>query len=286
MKQPSFPGGPPSDPQPACPAADEKPCMRYLIPLDGNPSTDLLLRSYYITAFGPACYMSEANMSQGSTFNCFYRSITKACEHAVLIGEVSKNAPYAKGYTCQPVGNGDYTLQIGSDSANKLFIYLKEAPRQTPFIDVNGTPTEINGPYRNLTEPNDLAPGYDFYKKSPDKNGNLVVQHDLILQTNRDAHDDKQIHSDLAGFVYPCDKTDPSTMCVEPDVLQEEFPYDADAAQVHHVVPRNDPRCCAWGTNSNKNAVVISRKLNRYFWYYDPPADEVKWVNKVPAYTP
>jgi hypothetical protein len=86
-----------------------------------------------------------------STFNCFYKSIKKACTDAKLIGEVSGNAAYAKTYNCQAVGNGDYWLQIGPNVANKLFIYLQAAPRQTPLVDVNGVPTAVNGPYRHLT---------------------------------------------------------------------------------------------------------------------------------------
>jgi hypothetical protein len=213
-------------------------------------------------------------MSQASTFNCFYRFINKACEDAALIGEVSGNLAYTKGYKCQEVGNGDYWLQIGPDVANKLFIYLQEAPRQTPFIDINGTPTEVNGPYRNLTEPTDLAPGERFSEP----------QRALILDVNRKNNGGK-IHSDLSGFEYPCNGPS-KPVCIEPDVLKEGLQYDPEAAEVHHVVPKKDPRCCPWGTNSNKNAVVISRNLNGFFTNNDPPVDEVLLVNKIPPYTP
>jgi hypothetical protein len=78
--------------------------------------------------------------------------------------------------------------------------------------------------------------------------------------------------------------------CIEPDVLEDpkKKPYfDPDAeAQVHHVVPMKDKRCCPWGTNSNKNAAVISRKLNGFFTNNDPPADEVKQLNDAQPYTP
>ena len=57
-------------------------------------------------------------------------------------------------------------------------------------------------------------------------------------------------------------------------------------AQVHHVVPMKDLRCCPWGTSSNKNAAVISTKLNRFFTNNNPPADEVKRLNDAEAYTP
>jgi hypothetical protein len=57
----------PTDTPTACPAPIEEPCLRYHIPLDGNPSTDVALRSKYIAAFGTPCYMSEA-----ATFDCFF----------------------------------------------------------------------------------------------------------------------------------------------------------------------------------------------------------------------
>jgi hypothetical protein len=47
-----------------------------------------------------------------------------------------------------------------------------------------------------------------------------------------------------------------------------------------------DLRCCPWGTNSYKNAAVISRKLNGFFSNNNPPADEVKRLNDATAYTP
>lgn len=141
-------------------------------------------------------------------------------------------------------------------------------------------PTAVNGPYRNLPEPQDLAPGNNFYKSVVDKNGNKIEQKELILQANRNAHPGDggggEIHSDFAGFEYPCDGPE-KPLCKEPLVLQVALQYADNAAQVHHVIRMNDQRCCAWGTNSNANAVVISGKLNRFFWYKYPSIDEVNW---------
>ena len=102
-----------------------------------------------------------------------------------------------------------------------------------------------------------------------------------------------EIHSDLAGFKWPCgvDKDCKPIICEEPLVLEdpdsEDPPFHPDSvAEVHHVVPMNDKRSCSWGTNSNKNAAVISRGLNRYFTNNNPPADEVKRLNNAKAYTP
>lgn len=169
-------------------------------------------------------------------------------------------------------------------TAHAAPINYQAAPRQTPLIEINGVPTEVSGPYRKLPEPQVLGPGIDFYKKTVDKNGNLVGQHDLIIQVNRDAHGGK-VHSDLAGFMFPCEKGKPK-LCPEPDVLGDPPGYFPATPQVHHVVPMKDKRCCPWGTNSNKNAAVISQKLNDHFTNNDPPVEEVLKLNNAEAYTP
>ncbi len=262
--------------------------MRYHIPLDGSPSTDVALRNKYIAAFGSACYMSEAN-----TFDCFYEKWQDACADAVKIAEVYGAAPYDKGYTCQPVvGTEDYTLQVGPDVANQIPINYQAAPRQTPLVEVDGVPTEVNGPYRNLTEPKTLGSGelFDCDSGMVNDQGLGLRQRDWILQVNRKKHGGK-IHSDLAGFTWPCtnEKCEP-VICEEPLVLgdpaEKPLEYPDTEAQVHHVVPRKDQRRCAWGTNSNKNAAVISRALNRFFSNNDPPADEVRRLNSAGAYSP
>ena len=279
----------PPDTPTECPAPIDDQCMRYHIPLMGNPSLDVALRNKYITAFGAACYMSEVN-----TFDCFYKKWQAACADAVKIAEVSGNAPYDKGYTCQPVaGMEDYTLQVGPDVANKLTINYQAAPRQTSLTEINGTPAAVNGPYRNLTEPNTLGPGQPFNKCDSgmvNDKGEALTQTQWILQINRRAHGG-EIHSDLAGFTWPCmnEKCEP-VMCEEPLVLgdpdKKPLEYPATEAQVHHVVPMKEKRSCPWGTNSNKNAAVISAQLNQFFTNNDPPAEEVKKLNGASAYTP
>ena len=253
-------GGPPN-PQAECPATVEVPCMRYHIPLVGNPSTDVALRSKYIAAFGAACYMSEFD-----TFDCFYLKWQAACADAVKIGEVSGNAPYDKGYTCQPVGNGDYTLQIGSDIANYITINYQAAPRQTPLVEVDGMPTEVSGPYRNLTDPAGVAPGNKFNWDSGmvDADGGALDQQKWILQVNKNANDGG-IRSDLAGFKWECDEVDGGkTTCEEPAFLDdpedpEDDPEDpVDGAAVASAVPMSAPIVSA-PTNGTAN----KRRRNR-----------------------
>lgn len=261
-------------------------CMLYRIPLIGSPSTDVALRAKYIAAFGSACYVSDS--VDNPTFGCFYKTWQNACADAVNIAKVFGADPYKEGYMCQAVGNGDYRLQVGPDVSNTITIYYEAAPRQTPLIEIKSVPTEVSGPYRDLTEPQQLGPDLDFHCAKVDN----VEQWVRILQVNRKAHGG-QVHSDLAGFEYPCgvDENCKPKTCTEPLVLKDPadkrtLPNDPDRAQVHHVVPRKDKRSCPWGTNSNKNAAVISGRLNRHLFNKVPPENEVLQINKIPAYTP
>jgi hypothetical protein len=248
---------------------------------------DVALRNKYIAAFGTACYMSEFD-----TFDCFYQKWQDACADAVKIAEVSGNAPFDKGYMCQPVaGTEDYTLQVGSDVANYITINYQAAPRQTPLTDINGVPTAVDGPYRDLTDPAQVAPGNMFEWPSGmfDADGGVIDQRRWVLQVNRNGNDGG-IRSDLAGFEWPCKGSDGGlTKCTEPEDLVDPEKKDAGlgwepVAQVHHVVPRKDLRCCPWGTNSYKNAAVISAKLNNYLTNNNPPVAEVKQLNNAKPY--
>lgn len=270
----------------------EVPCNRWYIPLLGNPISNLELRNKYIAAFGSPCYLSETN-----TFNCFYQEKevkTKACNDAKLIAELSGAAPYDKMYECQEIaGSDDFRLQVGPDVSNEIFIRFKDAPRQTPLVEVDGVPTEVNGPYRNLVELTSVEPGKDFYDSSGMVNadGGTLRQRDWVLEVNRKMNGG-QIKSDLAGFKWPCEDSDGKpTTCEEPEFLADpdsDVPpfYPGLIARVHHVVPRKDKRCCPWGTNAYKNAAVISHELNDYFDNNDPPEVEVKQLNGATAYPP
>jgi len=287
----SSPPLPPSEPIECSEIFRDEPCKRYSIPLVGNPHQNVGLQNKYKAAFGSACYTSADN----TTFGCFYKKAQmkpggKACTDTQKIGEIAGAAPYEDHpTTCKAVpgtNEEQYSLQIGPDIANVAYIDLVNAPLETSLIDVDGVPTEINGPYRNLPEPPKVKVGGSFWCASGQvgADGKPIQQRKWIFEVNKKAHG--VIHSDLAGFEYPCDGPD-KPMCEEPLVLQDKSPYEADAAEVHHVVRRKDLRGCEWGTNSNKNAVVISRKLNNYLSNTYPSAGEVDWVNnKVAPYTP
>ncbi|MBK9266376.1 MAG: hypothetical protein IPM54_42145 [Polyangiaceae bacterium] len=250
-------------------------CKRYRIQLLGD-TMNPALRAKYKAAFGSACYVSVSN-----TFDCFYKDPLKACEDGVLVPDVFGAAEYDKTYNCQQVkGTKDWWRQVGPDPAIKIDITYQDAPLETSLIDVDGVPTAINGPYRNLPEPSKVLPGKEFRCYRIDG----VVQRERILEINKKAHGGK-IHSDFAGFTWPCNEKD-KPICTEETELIDGSPDLAKAVQVHHEVRAADLRGCRWGTNSNTNAVVISRKLNRFFWYKYPSKEEVDWVNKLAPYTP
>ncbi|TKD04479.1 hypothetical protein E8A74_22990 [Polyangium fumosum] len=266
--------------------------MRYRIPILGEPETDGALRSKYLAAFGSACYMSEGPLP---TFDCFYKreEMTpkgKACTDAQKIAKIYGAAPYDEGYECEAVGNGDYTLQVGPDPAIKITINYQPAPLQSSLIEIKTVPTEVSGPYRNLVEVTTVKPEKDFNCSSGQvgADGMPLSQRKWILEVNRKAHKG-EIHSDLAGFTWPCkdEKCEPTT-CTEKLVLKEPSKppvYDPDEAQVHHVVPMKDPRGCPWGTNAYKNAAVISARLNQHLRNKVPPEKEVAQINNVSPYT-
>lgn len=273
---------PPAEPPSDCSMPAEKPCMLYRIQLDGNVM-DPVVRAKYMAKFGSACYVSEAN-----TFDCFYKDPQKACDDGVLVPEVISAAPHDKGYPCLRVaGTDNYWRQVGSDPAIKIDITYAEAPRETPLIDVNGVSTAINGPYRDLPEPPTVKVGGTFNCASGmfDTDGLSMSQRKYILEINKKAHGNV-IQSDLAGFTYPCeDDCGKPMICTEPLVLNGSR-YAKDEPQVHHEVRLKDQRGCDWGTNSNRNAVVISGRLNRHLLNSYPSAIEVLRVNNVPPYMP
>ena len=275
---------PVEEPAGDCSMPTVKRCKLYRIQLLGNPVDDPVLRANYIKNFGSACYMSEAG-----TFDCFYKDPLKACADGVLVPDVYGAAEYDKTHpACLKVpGTEDYWRQVGPDPSIKIDITFTEAPRETPLIDVNGVPTAINGPYRDVPEPPIVKVGGDFKCASGmfDAEGLSMTQREWILEVNRKAHNGV-IHSDLAGFTYPCDDDcGKRTICTEPLVLKGAR-YKPDEPQVHHEVRLKDQRDCPWGTNSNRNAVVISGRLNRHLSNSYPSATEVLRVNNVAPYTP
>jgi hypothetical protein len=255
-------------------------CMSYRITLLGDPNNNIELQRKYKAAFGGACYVSATN-----AFNCYFKTPGKACEQVMFVPGIAGAAEYDKyPLTCKHQGGDLWTLQTGPDPANVTNIHYEYPPLQHPLIQVDSVPTlEVNGPYRNLPEPSKVKIGgkFDCYRIDG------VEQRERILQMNRKKHG--KLRSDLAFYVHPCTKGS-STMCTEPEFLNEPpkkgEPYDPESAQVDHVASKKDPRGCDWGTNSNKNAAVVSARLNNYFSNRDRDKDSVDLINAIPPYDP
>jgi hypothetical protein len=259
----------------------KNPCTGYRIELLGDVTNNSGLRQKYKAAFGSACYMSATN-----SFNCYFESADEACKQVMFVPGIAGAANYGNyPGTCKKKAGNIWTLQTGPDPANVTYIYYEDLPLESSLIEVNGVPTAINGPYRNLPEPSTVKVGgrFDCYRIDG------MTQNARLIQINRDAHKNAagvgEIHSDLAGFAYYCNGPN-KPPCFESTVLKKSSENHDDAARVHHVIRKTDLRSCKWGSNSNKNAVVISRKLNGFLYNKYPQADEVNRVNQVPAYTP
>lgn len=256
-------------------------CKSYRITLLGDPNNNDDLRKAYKAKFGEACYVSATN-----AFNCYFKTPQKACEQVMFVPGIAGAAAYDKyPLTCKHQGGDIWTLQIGPDSANVTNIYYEYPPLQHPLIQVDSVPTlQVNGPYRNLPEPSKVLPGRDFHCSRIDG----VKQKDRILEMNRKRHG--KLRSDLAGFMWPCEDVQGNpTVCTEKTDLKapsDPYVYDPDEAQVDHVASKQDPRGCDWGTNSNKNAAVISGKLNKHFLNRDRDPKSVDLINAIPPYDP
>lgn len=55
----------------------------------------------------------------------------------------------------------------------------------------------------HLPEPQDLAPGNDFYKDVVDKNGVTIQQRQLILEANRNAYGGEVQSAQKVGITWP-----------------------------------------------------------------------------------
>jgi hypothetical protein len=258
-----------------------KDCSQYRIELLGDVANNSALRQAYKDKFGAACYMSATN-----AFNCYFKTPGKACEQVMFVPGIFGAAAYEKHpETCKHQAGNIWTLQTGPDPANVTYIYYEKPPLQHPLIWVNGTPSlEVNGPYRNLPEPLKVLPGRDFHCSSIGG----VEQTKRILEMNRKGNGGK-IRSDLAGYMWSCtDEDGNATMCTEKTELKDPATTpnvaEEERAEVDHVASLKDPRGCDWGTNSNKNAAVISRKLNNHLSNKEREKKVFDMINAVPPY--
>lgn len=146
--------------------------------------------------------------------------------------------------------------------------------------------TVVEGPYRNISNMY-TACGTDYDDTNGINKGMEYQssQKELIRSVNKANHR-QQLVSDLAGFCYQkpansnCIESHPKmkNVCREPGgeiPLVYQPPYNqSNAAEINHVLPRIDKHGCPCGKNSNANAVLISKQLNRLFT--NTPRTEIK----------
>ncbi len=134
----------------------------------------------------------------------------------------------------------------------------------------------VNGPYRQCpdsftlcgTKYTEAINGFDF----------TSTQKKTIKKANWAKNG--KLKSDLAGYRY----TYNGVSYVEPEFLDESPNKNANSPEIHHVLPKKDRQGCNCGSNSMKNAAVISHRLNQYFLNNKRETAEVQMINSKEPY--
>jgi hypothetical protein len=281
----------------------------------GNPGVE---ETHYTSNYKTSCYRGGPN----KPFFCFFRQPEAACR---AYGKVQG---LMVGQTLCPTGN----MAINSTEMFRCsFCSVNQVPACTSSgkyipgevcgggttvfgyldivndISVSFCDTVISGPYSNY----DATHAYQVCGTTQTQTYRGMVftldQKAQIRAINRAKNglpsNSQLLKSDMAGYCYPktgkqpCNETSRgSGICREPEFVKAAS-GSWDSNQIHHVLPRNDRRGCACGTNSMSNAVVISRSLNRHLSNADrkslttmcpgmSTANEVEFVNALPKYIP
>lgn len=163
---------------------------------------------------------------------------------------------------------------------------LEKAPRAADFCFQDVQSVYKNCPDTFVCKGKEEAsgkPGYAFTKG----------QKERIYRINKNENNLNRgslVRSNLAGFKFPkptnqeCEQEDmthpgPNRPRDQPRGCIEPTELDRAKTGIHHVVPRVDLWGCPCGTNSLKNAIVISRQLNIFLSNSDRPTNEILRVN-------
>jgi hypothetical protein len=268
-----------------------KSCKGYRLP-ETFTNNDALVNIYsqiagkqcsYNRDYDPANPPMPPDDNPTNYYRCIFDSANNACFKYVQAHNMwgtQQGLPWKP--TTIKVGDGSYKCTYcwngetptnnpdGKYCANDADFNLDFQPQwhgpypDVPYFCVN---IPVSGPYSNLSDDftacgqnySQGVAGAEFTQTQKDDIKALNrVQFSAPANTNR---------SDLAGFCFPkppkgcypgfevSDK-----VCKEPDT-----PLPSSQMQVHHIVPRSAGNSCPCGTNSPKNAMVISAKLNNYF---------------------
>lgn len=231
-----VPGGPTSVPEP-------QQCKRYNMTLDLSWS-DPAAQQKYMARFPDNCFVTWTN-----NFACYFKTAQEACDAKVIShDQIAQFPKYEQPTTCS--FNGTYYELLDAEGTSKAQISLTQQPLQASEA--------IAGPYSNLsdgTEP--ILPGRA-----------IGCRASQVIAANQDHFHDGKVHSDLAGFLFPCPEG--RGFCIEPDDITDKNPV------VHQIVPRTDPRGCGLGTNSFANVAVMSSKLAAALGNEMPPAKAIE----------
>lgn len=304
----------------------EKPCKGYRLPETFNQAkVNKYAEKYwrqcnYNRNYDPA----DPTTKVPGNFRCIFQSAILACSAYVKVQNEIGGLPGMpwiptaikiqgsttgdmKCHYCWQGETKDATNFDGKKycSANGGFIIGLEDPAlfsvypDVPYFCAN---IGINGPYQNI--PDDFSACGQMYTQGVSGANFTETQKVNIRALNRTHFTSigqntgpSQNRSDLAGFCFSkppsgCAPTidNGNGTCTEPSTALQ-----ANQVQVHHIVPRKAGTSCPCGTNSPKNAAVISAKLNSYFSNKDlttltmgcgmQGADEQEVINSLGAYT-
>ena len=134
-----------------------------------------------------------------------------------------------------------YTGGMSLYQCYQNYCYLHAITPVTEISLSSSKATTIRGPYSNLTDPPDVAPGKNF----------TASQRSQIIQQNQ-TRNGGVVRSDLSGIEL-----------VQPQKSMKGVTPSPLEWQIDHIIPKS-----AGGTNSFSNAQVLSRLENRLKWDY------------------
>jgi hypothetical protein len=224
------------------------------------------LRNKYLSDFSNNCLLSSGN----GLLYCYWPDDDGAC-----LGGVSERKWQGAPGTYTPFP-AEPTNTAGTSSCG----YKVKNPRgdvfnfpnefdvyYDPVIDQPSEPycqtTEVQGPYRGCADGN-VQPGGNF----------STDQRNKILGLNA-ARGKK---SDLAGVTIGGYT---ETLA---DLWDDDQRADSIVRKIHYIIPQKDRQTCDCGTNSYKNAIVISKELSERLGNKPPPPAFLEAVSRARKY--
>jgi|GEM_PF-6665719 len=209
-------------------------------------------------------YPNNCNNSYNNILRCYWLTPQDACKAAVK--EREWEGPQGVKFTfLEPTKVNDSHYKCNYKRSDLTSPSLGEI--DTEKENVAQQPSEpfctVSGPYRQCSDIGSVQPGGSFDKRQKEK----------IMEMNEKSNGGK---SDLAGKTI-AGYTEPSTP------LDDYFPSD-NSREIYQFIPPKDRQTCNCGTNSYKNAIVISNKLKKILANKPPPPELLEAVKKIKPY--